>query len=250
MDDINEPGSTDDMFESMIVILVAGSLPCLYYGIGIAARLLADRRAASLLGTRRLALTYDDGPSPEQTDRLLTILADRNAKATFFLIGGSAERHPEVVKRIAAAGHEIGWHSQTHLNQWKCSPFRAWRDTASIPDVLHPLRPHDMTYRPPFGKLNLLSVLAAQLRGFTISTWTLPSGDTYSTVPSVEDVVGRVEAQGGGVILMHDFERDASDPRSADRDQFVTNLTIALLDLARDRDWKVVPVPESTRSTS
>ncbi|MCP4069634.1 MAG: hypothetical protein GY741_15285 [Phycisphaeraceae bacterium] len=107
-----------------------------------------------------------------------------------------------------------------------------------------------MTYRPPFGKLNLLSVLAARLRGLKISTWTLPSGDSYSTVPLVEDVVGRVEAQGGGVILMHDNERKASDPKAADRDRFVTSLTIALLDLARDRGWEVVPVPESTRSTS
>ncbi|MCP4836673.1 MAG: hypothetical protein GY895_18130 [Phycisphaera sp.] len=49
---------------------------------------------------------------------------------------------------------------------------------------------------------------------------------------------------------MHDNEREPSDPKAAERDRFVTNLTIALLDLARDRDWKIVPVPESARSTS
>ena len=236
------------MFEALLAILFfAGTIPCLYFGVGVVARLLANRRAASLLGTGRLALTYDDGPSPEQTDRILAILAERGAQATFFVIGRSATRHPEVIQRIMAAGHEIGWHSQTHLNQWKCGPVSAWRDTASIPDLLQSIRPGVAIYRPPYGNLNLLSVLAARLQGFGISTWTLASGDSYPTLPSVRDVVARVDAQGGGVVLMHDNERKTAD--GASREHFVINLTTALLDLAATRGWTIAPVPESSRST-
>ncbi len=221
------------------------SLTCLviYFGSGVVARFLADRRAASLCGAGRLALTYDDGPSPSHTDRILSILAARNAQATFFVIGKSAERYPEVLSRIASSGHEIAWHSKTHLNQWRSFPIACWRDTSQIPSVLYSADFSLSTYRPPYGKLNLLSILAARLQGLQISTWTVVSGDTYPELPSVEDVVERVDAQGGGVILMHDHERFG--PLRDEREHFVNALTVALLDLARDRGWQIAPIPES-----
>src|ERR1700724_4468893 len=61
-----------------------------------------------------VAMTFDDGPSPGTTTRLLDILKQRNIKATFFMIGQNAERNPEIVKRILADGHEMGNHSWTH----------------------------------------------------------------------------------------------------------------------------------------
>ena len=63
---------------------------------------------------RRLALTFDDGPNPEQTPRLLELLARHDAKATFFLIGEWAEREPGLIRELAAAGHAIGNHTYTH----------------------------------------------------------------------------------------------------------------------------------------
>src|SRR3954462_7715615 len=68
-----------------------------------------------------IAMTFDDGPSPETTPRLLDILKQRNIKATFFMIGQNAERHPDIVKRILADGHEIGNHSWTHPQLAKLS---------------------------------------------------------------------------------------------------------------------------------
>ena len=63
---------------------------------------------------RIVALTYDDGPNPPDTDRLLDVLAKHNVKATFFLIGNRIERHPETVRRIIAEGHQIGNHTYSH----------------------------------------------------------------------------------------------------------------------------------------
>ena len=61
-----------------------------------------------------IALTYDDGPNPPYTDRLLDVLAQHNVKATFFLIGNRIERHPETVSRIIAEGHQVGNHTYSH----------------------------------------------------------------------------------------------------------------------------------------
>ncbi len=71
-----------------------------------------------------IAMTFDDGPSPETTPRLLDILKQRNIKATFFMIGQNAERNPDIVKRILADGHEIGNHSWTHPQLAKLSDDR------------------------------------------------------------------------------------------------------------------------------
>ena len=250
MDDDTWNRRPDAMFETTLAILIAGIIGSLflYFGTGVAARLLADQRAASFRGAGRLALTYDDGPSPRQTDRILEILAARGASATFFVIGRSAERHAAVIDRITEAGHEIGWHSRTHRNQWRCGPLAAWSDTTSIPGTLEPGGSPMGVYRPPYGNLNLASVLGARSRGLGISTWTLASGDTYPTIPSVREVVDRVDAEGGGVVLMHDMERDTDDAEA--RDRFVVDLSVALLDLARDRGWQVSPVPESSRNPS
>ena len=116
-----------------IIILV---LVALYFGVGLAARSLADRRARSLLGNGRLAITFDDGPSPGLTNQILDLLREFEARATFFLIGETAEANPSVVQRIATEGHTVGWHSRAHLNQWKVNPVRAWRDSIRLPGIL------------------------------------------------------------------------------------------------------------------
>ena len=63
---------------------------------------------------RIVALTFDDGPSPPYTDRLLDVLAKHDVKATFFLIGNRIEKHPETVRRVIAEGHQVGNHSYSH----------------------------------------------------------------------------------------------------------------------------------------
>lgn len=63
---------------------------------------------------RVVALTFDDGPTPEATDQVLSVLRERGVKATFFVIGGALEQHPELGQRIAQEGHELGNHSYSH----------------------------------------------------------------------------------------------------------------------------------------
>src|SRR4051812_45934388 len=98
---------------------LAVAIACaLAYGLLIVAgvmfirlRMFAD---AVLRGERGVALTFDDGPDPQTTNKVLEILAARDAKATFFVIGAKAEKHPDVIRAIVAAGHEVGVHGFVH----------------------------------------------------------------------------------------------------------------------------------------
>ena len=108
-------------------------------------------------------LTFDDGPSPHTTERLLELLSEEQVSATFFLIGSHAGRHPELVERIAAHGHAIGSHSLSH----KLMPFLSLREIESeihranlIFDDLLGYTPR--LFRPPYG---LLDQRAAQYLG-------------------------------------------------------------------------------------
>ena len=228
----------------VILILIACGLGFAWYGSGILARLAADRRLRRRTRSQGvLAITFDDGPGEATTPELLDLLRARNARATFFLIGASATRNPEIVERLAADGHTICWHSRTHRNQWKTDPIRGILDLWNPPRILRrePTTAHD--FRPPYGKMTLGTLLVCRLRNWRIITWTHPSGDTHEQLPDVDDFIDSIDRAGGGVVLMHDMDRD--DPERA---RFVLRTTTGLLDLAERRDWKLVSSPEEWRA--
>ena len=181
------------------------------------------RRAAS---TRSLVLTYDDGPGSSSTPGLLSLLAARQTKATFFLVGRRAEAHPALVDQLLAEGHEIGCHTYAHKHAWKVSPWAAVGDIKRGYAALGRWLSADGIFRPPYGKLNLATWLALRRRGAKVALWTAVSGDTYAVLPPAGAVVEAVRSAGGGVVLMHDYDR------AAERIDYVTKVTGALLDMA------------------
>jgi len=211
----------------------------LWYGPGVIARRLADRRLIrATRGQGVLALTYDDGPGPNTTPALLDLLAEHDAKATFFMVGRCAEAAPELTRRVAEEGHTIGWHSHRHRNQWKSDPIRAVIDVWRPPTLLDSGPTSVRVFRPPYGKMNLGTVLACLARGLPIITWTHASGDTFATLPEVGDIVDAVRREGGGVVLMHDNDRG-----DASRAPWVLDLTARLLQLAREQNWRIIASP-------
>src|ERR1700736_4871385 len=101
-----------------------------------------------------IAMTFDDGPSPETTPRLLDILKQRNIKATFFMIGQNAERNPEIVKRILVEGHEIGNHSWTHPQLAKLSDDRVTEEITKTQNAIKSAAGYTPTLlRPPYGSI-------------------------------------------------------------------------------------------------
>lgn len=102
--------------------------------------------------TKKVALTFDDGPDPDYTEELLDGLKERNVKATFFLLGKQAEQYPEMVKRIHEEGHLIGNHSYSHVNLATLSATDAENQIRKTNEVLFKITGEYPEYlRPPFG---------------------------------------------------------------------------------------------------
>lgn len=182
---------------------------------------------------RILALTYDDGPSSAVTPQLLDLLGRDGSQATFFMLGQHAQRYPEIVDRVAAEGHEIGCHSDRHVNAWKASPWNALADIRAGYEHLSRWVEPDGMFRPPHGKMTFPTYCMLRGRGVSIWWWTLDSGDTHDILPDPLQVVDAVRHDGGGIILMHDLDRGSQ------RNQFVLEVTAALLDVAKADSLKV-----------
>ena len=156
-------------------------------------------------GSRRLALTYDDGPNDPHTPHLLDVLAKHTVKATFFVIGKFAKERPDLVRKVFEAGHDIGNHTYSHPNLIFRTGAQTCREIdrcdAAIEDAIG-ARPN--LFRPPFGgrrPANLRAVLSA---GKTPIMWSVTGHDWSAT--SVAQIVQKVSRQtrGGDVILLHD----------------------------------------------
>ena len=116
---------------------------------------------------RKVALTFDDGPDPEQTPRVLDLLAAHGAKATFFLIGERAARAGALVRRIAAAGHDLGNHTWSHRSLWLSGPAETGRQVRQGHDAIAQVAgAAPRFFRPPWGMTNL--ALFAALRGLGV----------------------------------------------------------------------------------
>lgn len=201
--------------------------------LGLAQRYSLRRRCTR---SRHLVLSYDDGPGRRLTPQLLECLAARDARATFFPLGSRARDARAVLDRMAAAGHEVGCHGYAHVNAVRCPRGVAAEDIElGYAALARWVDPRGL-YRPPHGKLSGESWRAVRRRGAQLGWWTVDSGDTLPEPPSAAEVVAAVDRAGGGVVLMHDFDRDPPEPR---RERFVVDLTAGLLDLAERRNWTV-----------
>jgi len=163
-----------------------------------------------------VCLTFDDGPCPQSTPELLQLLKSHGIKATFFVTGENALRHSALVDRIIAEGHELGEHGHRHLHAWKSEPARYLVDLLSSGRILQPwIGARKALFRPPYGKLNLITLLYAWLGERRLAFWNVDPQDYC--VSSNQN--GRRIAESlrpGAVVLLHDgrYSRSGSDPES------------------------------------
>ena len=190
---------------------------------------------------RILALTYDDGPSETVTPRLLDLLRQHNATATFFMLGRNAIQYPHIVDRVLQEGHDIGCHSDQHVHAWKAAPWRAVADINAGYESLSPWVRPDGMFRPPYGKMTLPTYWAIRRRGASVWWWTIDAGDTHKVLPHPGQVADALLRQNGGIVLMHDGER------SKERNDFVLETTAALLDLAKRESFNIAPLRKLCR---
>lgn len=177
-----------------------------------AARVLDGQAILHQAGNANMcAITFDDGPS-QFTGQLLDSLQDEGIHVTFFVLGRQVERHPDLIRRMVAEGHEVGSHSYSHPNFRKLTPEEQWWQLSTTVDLLKGLGVTPVNFRPPYGKYSdMTTALAAEL-GLSIVLWSSDSQDwkrrpvDYS---QMRTVTGRpaLPGQMHGIFLFHDIRR-------------------------------------------
>ena len=157
--------------------------------------------------TRRAVwLTIDDGPDPEDTPRILELLAAHGARATFFVIGEKAARHPALIREITAAGHEVAHHTHTHPLAWFwcASPARVGRELDQALDALRGCGVVPTRFRPPAGIKNPWLAPALRARGLIDVGWSARGLERWHK--DLETVVYRVlhQVAPGAILLLHE----------------------------------------------
>lgn len=156
--------------------------------------------------SRRICLTFDDGPDIYTTRPILAVLHAYGVRATFFLIGDSAAKYPDLVREIDAAGHVIGVHGYDHKVLSSLSAAEVRRDLKKAQDTLSSIAgKKPWLYRPPMGMLDRTQVDEAEKLGMATLMWTNIGGADLGA-ETASEVVSRVTegARDGGVILLHE----------------------------------------------
>jgi peptidoglycan/xylan/chitin deacetylase (PgdA/CDA1 family) len=175
----------------------------------VASRRLARRLGATTsVGADSVALTFDDGPHPEGTRRVVEVLAELDAPATFFLSGEQVVRFPQVASEIAARGHALGAHGYRHVLLSVRGPRGTAADLSRAVRVIEQatgVRPRH--YRPPYGVLTPAAVVAARRSDLQTVLWTRWVRD-WARHATPASVVRRAThgLHGGEVILLHDAD--------------------------------------------
>ena len=147
-------------------------------------------------------LTFDDGPHPEATPFVLSMLAEFGAKATFFCIGKNVVDYPDIYSRTISDGHRIGNHTHNHLNGWKVS------DKEYFANILQAGKHIDSRlFRPPYGKISAFQIrhLKSGLLNYQVVMWDVLSGD-FDIRLSPEQCTFNVtrNAGNGSIVVFHD----------------------------------------------
>ncbi|MBU2667997.1 polysaccharide deacetylase family protein [Actinoplanes bogorensis] len=159
-----------------------------------------------------VALTFDDGPHPEATPRLLRLLDSGGVRATFFLLGRMAAEHPKVARAIATAGHEIAVHGYDHRLLLKRRPTETFDDLAHACETIAAVTGRTPRWwRPPYGVASTAALFSARRLGLTPVLWTCWGRDwTAGATPDSVFRAVRRGLRGGGTILLHDSDHAAA----------------------------------------
>jgi peptidoglycan/xylan/chitin deacetylase (PgdA/CDA1 family) len=153
-----------------------------------------------------IAMSFDDGPSPTFTPRLLDILKQRGIKVTFFVIGKNVKHSPEIVARAAAEGHEIGNHTWSHPLLTKLSDAQDQQEINETSEAIFKATgKKPLLFRPPYGAINQRVSNLVEQDGMKIVLWSVDPDDWKR--PGSEVVEQRIlkGAKPGAIIISHDI---------------------------------------------
>lgn len=172
--------------------------------------LLAAQRNGSFThgkpGSKKIALTFDDGPHPRYTKEILAVLSHFKIPATFFFIGENVAYYPETAKAVAKNGHEIGNHTYSHPHLKKTGDPQLYAEISQTQDIIERVtgqRP--ILFRPPEGFLSSERCASIQSNGLYSILWNVDTLDWKGTSSQEISRIVCTEIQGGDVILCHDY---------------------------------------------
>jgi peptidoglycan-N-acetylglucosamine deacetylase len=229
----------------VISLIVAWAIALLYYGCAVpSSQVLGHSLVRGPAGKKRIALTFDDGPTPPVTDQILDILSAYHVTATFFVNGKLVDRFPECLRRIQQAHHSIGNHTYTHLFLYLKSRRRIAREIDRTQDAIERVtgaRPE--LFRCPYGVrwFGLFSVL--RHRGMHAIQWS-DTGFDWVKKNTPADIARKAleNIRDGSVILLHDG-CGAHEPEEVNHAGTVAALP-AIIEGALEKGFKFVPVSE------
>ncbi|EOH95970.1 hypothetical protein UAY_03396 [Enterococcus moraviensis ATCC BAA-383] len=177
-----------------------------------------------------ISLTFDDGPNPETTPRLLDILKEKSVKATFFMLGQNVVKHEALVKRVAEEGHEVASHSYSHPQLTGVDAQRV-KDEVQKTDkaIYHAIGKLPTDFRPPYGAVNKD---VAMIIGKPIIQWSVDSQDWQSH--NAQSIIKRIDdtAYNDTIVLMHDIHPETVDAVST------------VIDHLRKEGYEILPSKE------
>ncbi len=187
-------------------------------------------------GTKVVALTFDDGPWPGQTDRILDVLRTKQVRATFFMLGVRAKSQPEIARRVADEGHLVGNHSVGHRSLARSKAKEARRQIERGRELLEKYTGVDTPWlRPPYGEMDKGAWRVVRASKSRVVMWNVDSHDWEKRgVSKIVKVVVK-NTKPGAIVLMHDG--------GGDRRQTVKALPI-IIDKLRAKGYKFVTIDE------
>lgn len=166
---------------------------------------------------KQIALTFDDGPSPVYTEKVLDILKSEGVPATFFLVGSKIENYPGLLWRIEGEGHEIGNHTYYHSKASWLSDGKIMKEINDTSQLIEKITGKKVVYfRPPHGDLSRAQRKMIEDAGYKVAYWSVNADDFYHTdygMRTSASISKRVLSQvrGGDIILMHDDSEQTTD---------------------------------------
>jgi len=157
-----------------------------------------------------VGLTFDDGPHPEYTPRILATLDRFNAKAVFFLQGDQAEKHPELVKQIFETGHQLGNHAYNHPHLRELSATQYIAEVENTQTLLDQIVGQSLPklFRPPYGELGFNVTPRLMVKGYRHILWSHDSRDSFiKDASELTNHVKSFQMNGGEILLFHDDYR-------------------------------------------
>lgn len=159
--------------------------------------------------TKRIALTFDDGPHPKVTEQILNILDKYHAKATFFMLGSRVQYYPDIARDVLARGHEIGNHTWNHPVLTKLSQEQSLQQyTSTVAEIEKAINQAPTVFRPPYGATN--ETINAQIP-IPVVLWTIDTLDwkhrnAQQLLPNIKN-----NLHNNAIVLMHDIHQSTAD---------------------------------------